>query len=100
MVNEVSDAIDWYSHCVKNVHIRSYSGPYSVQMRKNTDQNNSEYGQFLTQCLSPKSRDITLKSSQGYLLFKIGDHIFVFMDLYGFSKLYDLTLVKSLEVKN
>ena len=24
-----------------------YSGPYSVRMRKNTDQNNSEYGHFL-----------------------------------------------------
>ena len=33
-------------HCVKSVRIRSYSGPYSVQMRKNTDQNNSEYGHF------------------------------------------------------
>ena len=34
-------------HCVKSVRIRSYSGPYSVWMRKNTDQNNSEYGNFL-----------------------------------------------------
>ena len=58
----------WYNfnHCVKSVHIRSYSGPYfpafglnmdrysvlrispySVRMRENTDQNNSEYGHFL-----------------------------------------------------
>ena len=29
-------------HCVKSVVIRSYSGPYSVRMRENTDQNNSE----------------------------------------------------------
>ena len=35
------------AHCVKSVLIRSYSGPYSVQMRENTDQNNSEYGHFL-----------------------------------------------------
>ena len=56
-------------HYMKNVRIQSYSGlhllafalsrirteygeilrisPYSVQMRENTDQNNSEYGQFL-----------------------------------------------------
>ena len=34
-------------HCVKSVHIRSYSGLYSVRMRENTDQNNSEYGHFL-----------------------------------------------------
>ena len=25
-----------YSHCVKSVRIRSYSGPYSVRMRENT----------------------------------------------------------------
>ena len=35
-------------HYVKSVRIRGYSGPYSVQMRKNTDQNNSEYGHFFT----------------------------------------------------
>ena len=34
-------------HCVKSVRIRSYSGPQSVWMRENIDQNNSEYGYFL-----------------------------------------------------
>ena len=34
-------------HCVKSVRIRSYSASYSVQMRENKDQNNSEYGHFL-----------------------------------------------------
>ena len=33
--------------CVKSGRIRSYSGPYSAQMRENTDQNNSEYQQLL-----------------------------------------------------
>ena len=33
--------------CVKSVRIRSYSGSYSVRMRENTDQNNSEYGHLL-----------------------------------------------------
>ena len=47
--------------CVKSVRIGSYSGPYfpafglnteryspySVRMRENADQNNSEYGHFL-----------------------------------------------------
>ena len=33
-------------HCVKSVRIRSYSGPYSVRMRENADQNNSEYWYF------------------------------------------------------
>ena len=49
------------THSVKSVRIRSYSGPYfhafglriphispySVRMRENTAQNNSEYGHFL-----------------------------------------------------
>ena len=35
--------ISSYQNCVKSGHIRSYSGPYSIQMRKNTNQNNSEY---------------------------------------------------------
>ena len=47
-------------HCVQSVRIRSYSGPYfsafgqnterypySVRMRENTNQNNSEYGHIL-----------------------------------------------------
>ena len=33
-------------HHVKSVRIRSYSGPYSVRMKKNTGQNNSDYGHF------------------------------------------------------
>ena len=37
----------YYYHCVKSVRIRSYSGPYSVRMRENTDRNNSKYGHFL-----------------------------------------------------
>ena len=32
---------------MKSVFIRIYSGPYSVQMRNNAGQNNSEYGNFL-----------------------------------------------------
>ena len=34
-------------HCVKSVHIRSYSGSYFPVFGLNTDQNNSEYGHFL-----------------------------------------------------
>ena len=34
-------------NCVKSVRIRSYSGPYSVRMQENTDQNISEYGHLL-----------------------------------------------------
>ena len=32
---------------VKSVCIRSYSIPYSVRMRENAEQNNSQYGHFL-----------------------------------------------------
>ena len=32
---------------MKIAYTRSYSGPYSVQIRENTDQNISEYGRFL-----------------------------------------------------
>ena len=34
------------NHCVESVRFRSSSGPYSVRMRENTDQKNSEYGHF------------------------------------------------------
>ena len=34
------------NHCVESVRIRSFSGPYSVRKRENTDQKNSEYGHF------------------------------------------------------
>ena len=34
------------THCVKSISIQSYSGPYSVQMRENTDQNNSAHRHF------------------------------------------------------
>ena len=33
-------------HCVKSVRIRSFSGQYSIRMRENTDQRNSEYEHF------------------------------------------------------
>ena len=33
-------------HWVKSIRIWNYSGTYSVQMRQNMDQNNSEYGYF------------------------------------------------------
>ena len=39
-------------HCVKGVLIRSYSGPYLVQMRENTDQSNSEYEHFSRSAVS------------------------------------------------
>ena len=34
------------NHCIKSVCILSYSGPYSVRMRENTDQKNFESGHF------------------------------------------------------
>ena len=34
------------SHCVKSVHIRSYSGPHFPAFGLNTDQKKYEYGHF------------------------------------------------------
>ena len=47
-------------HCVKSVRIRSFSGPYPVRMRKNTDQKNSEYG-HLYRTTNFKNRPNSLK---------------------------------------
>ena len=60
-MGKLSTAVD--NHCVKSVRSRSFSSlyfpafglyterlrisPYSVQMRENADQKNSEYGQFM-----------------------------------------------------
>ena len=42
-------------HCVKSVLIRIFSGPYSVQMRENTDQKNSENGHFSRRVRDPNN---------------------------------------------
>ena len=42
--------------CFQPVRIRCYFGPYSVPMRENTYQNNSEYGYFL------RNADVSLKT--------------------------------------
>ena len=39
--------VNTFYHCLKTVRIRSYFGQYSVSMPENTNQINSEYGQFL-----------------------------------------------------
>ena len=41
-----SDVILSNNHCVKSVCIRSFSVPYSVRKRENTDWKNSQYGHF------------------------------------------------------
>ena len=33
--------------CMKSARVRSFSGPFSVQMRESTDQKNPEYGHLL-----------------------------------------------------
>ena len=40
-------------HCVKSVHIRSYSGPHFLAFGLNTDHNNSIYGHFLRSVDNP-----------------------------------------------
>ena len=74
------------THCVQSARIWSYSGSYFlafglilrissylVQMEKNTDQNNSEYGHFsrsATQCLKGFPWAKTESISQGWLMVK------------------------------
>ena len=60
-------------HCVKSIRIPSYSGPYSVRMRENTDQNNSKYEHFLRsedklgreriQQIQSKNREVSVKNN-------------------------------------
>ena len=45
VLNSPLDTPPLETHCVKSVRIQSIS-PYSVRMRKKTEQNNSEYGHF------------------------------------------------------
>ena len=60
------------NHCAKRVRVRSYSGPYSVQMWENTDENNSEYGNVSVSNLSlifvSLERDVLLKLRLKYVL--------------------------------
>ena len=51
---------------MKTVHIWSYSDQYSVPMRENTDQNNSEYGHFLRNG-TDEFGDKTFKTETDYL---------------------------------
>ena len=44
---ELYKTICYKTHYVKSVRIRRFSRPYSVQIRENTDQINSEYRHFL-----------------------------------------------------
>ena len=48
-------------HCVKSIRIRSFSGPYSVRMRENTDQKNSEYEYFSRSAFRGFHEDLILK---------------------------------------
>ena len=40
-----------YYRCVKSVQMRSFSGPYSVQMRENTDQKKLRIWTHFMQCI-------------------------------------------------
>ena len=88
-----------FCNCVKIVHIRSFSGPqfpafglnterhspYSVQMRKNMDQNNSEKGQF-----SRSVYEVLTLFHHFFLIYnkiniEIGVCTFLFIDAIPFS---------------
>ena len=46
IVQHLLECFEKDSHCVKSVHIGSFSGPYFPAFELNTDQKNSEYGHF------------------------------------------------------
>ena len=79
------------SQCIKSAPIWSYSGPYSVRMRKNTDQNNSKYGYFLCSvyhCKCSKSHRLKKDShtlSQDFCKF-INRLMFILQDITGHSE--------------
>ena len=56
----VTSLASYSYHCVKSVRIRSFSGLYSVRMRENTKQKNSEYG--------PSSRSVLLQVLRHFFL--------------------------------
>ena len=95
-------------HCVKSVHIRSYSGPHfptfglyverSTQTRKNVDQNNTEYRHFSRRHGSlelgakiTRKRHPRKKASIKLFLMKIGNY---FLNLFNinFKKLLQFFL--------
>ena len=62
---------------MKNIRIRSFSGPYSVQMWENKDQQKSEYGQFLLSFTYPL-RSLTQGTHPEYLLTFCVEFLFMF----------------------
>ena len=82
----------WTIHCVKNVPIQSFSGPYfpafglisphSFQVWENTDQKNLEYEDFYAVII------ILAKSPEPLPSLK-GESWFVEKFVSGFSKLFD-----------
>ena len=85
------------SYCVKSVRIWSYSGPhfpafwlntnlYSVRMRENVDQNNSDYGQQTCTARFTRSKEYKYKSLFlcTFLIFQVSRHL-----RWAFSKEWD-----------
>ena len=84
---------------MKSVRIRSYSGPYSVRMYENADQNNTEQGHFLrvvkvARFVSDLNRLVTIH----YLEIKNNLHVsrltFVSQKLILFQQLIKLSIIK------
>ena len=74
------------THCVKNVRIGSFSRPYSVRMRQNADQNNSEYGHFSRSDVSDEMACFGVKNIRGDDIFFIkSDDIAKYLTLENFQ---------------
>ena len=77
-------------YCVKCVHILSYSGPFSVLIWENTDQNNSKYGHFWR-----SDRD-TFSFCKQYCLVQLSMYFYFFLVKSWDSVLAWLPLVSEL----
>ena len=74
------------AHCLNSVHIRSFSGPFSVQMRENMDQKISEYKHF--------SRSVICKNEFASHMNKLGNLVFFFsIFCYDFSSLGIISII-------
>ena len=95
-------------HCVKSVRIRSFSGPYSVQMREKTNQKNSEYGHFSRSGLSDifLNRCAEYQNTRKNLFLRVSDwkflvNIFIFIStLFNAKSLsFLVTMLSPIKIK-
>ena len=86
-------------HSVKSICIWSFSGPYrispySVRMRENTDQKNSEYGHF-----SGSGEDITFQKSLSLSWYVFIRHVVAFFKAIVLKEVCMLRVISTVTVR-